>query len=322
MPRSARRPVIAASFCLGRLAGTQFRDDAKRAGRCLLEACSPRTNQPGLMPHNKGACGPRAQGSRAASQVCDAVNEVIVCCPPAPAGRSLAPQAQQEQTQPWHHAGMGTLDLQTPLELRQRDRAAGLSGSPRRVPQDSRAALARLCDSVSRGTSARLRLQRLSGLTNDALGATWNWLYFIPLIIIGSFFVLNLVLGVLSGVTACTVHGQTHAQNGTKVRERAALLKLGPESKEFRREQELGHRLGGPVGGRGRRSTACLPPTPCLSLVTPSESPLPRQWSSSVMKLFCVFAAFENVDAFMETLPLTFLFSTSQISDHSLSAML
>ena len=35
--------------------------------------------------------------------------------------------------------------------------------------------------------------------TNDALGSTWNWLYFIPLIIIGSFFVLNLVLGVLSG---------------------------------------------------------------------------------------------------------------------------
>lgn len=35
--------------------------------------------------------------------------------------------------------------------------------------------------------------------TNDALGPLWNWLYFIPLIIIGSFFVLNLVLGVLSG---------------------------------------------------------------------------------------------------------------------------
>lgn len=34
---------------------------------------------------------------------------------------------------------------------------------------------------------------------DDALGPTWNWLYFIPLIIIGSFFVLNLVLGVLSG---------------------------------------------------------------------------------------------------------------------------
>ncbi|KAJ3594452.1 hypothetical protein NHX12_003759 [Muraenolepis orangiensis] len=28
--------------------------------------------------------------------------------------------------------------------------------------------------------------------TNDALGLTWNWIYFIPLIIIGSFFVLNL----------------------------------------------------------------------------------------------------------------------------------
>lgn len=35
--------------------------------------------------------------------------------------------------------------------------------------------------------------------TNDAAGNTWNWLYFIPLIIIGSFFMLNLVLGVLSG---------------------------------------------------------------------------------------------------------------------------
>lgn len=40
---------------------------------------------------------------------------------------------------------------------------------------------------------------------NDALGPYWNWLYFIPLIIIGSFFVLNLVLGVLSGyVTSFT----------------------------------------------------------------------------------------------------------------------
>lgn len=35
--------------------------------------------------------------------------------------------------------------------------------------------------------------------TNDALGPTWNWLYFIPLIILGSFFMLNLILGVLSG---------------------------------------------------------------------------------------------------------------------------
>lgn len=34
---------------------------------------------------------------------------------------------------------------------------------------------------------------------DDALGPNWNWLYFVPLIIIGSFFVLNLVLGVLSG---------------------------------------------------------------------------------------------------------------------------
>ncbi|XP_063073038.1 voltage-dependent L-type calcium channel subunit alpha-1C isoform X4 [Engraulis encrasicolus] len=34
---------------------------------------------------------------------------------------------------------------------------------------------------------------------NDAQGKDWPWLYFVTLIIIGSFFVLNLVLGVLSG---------------------------------------------------------------------------------------------------------------------------
>eukprot|EP00094_Tigriopus_californicus_P003244 TCALIF_03120-PB protein Name:"Similar to cac Voltage-dependent calcium channel type A subunit alpha-1 (Drosophila melanogaster)" AED:0.11 eAED:0.11 QI:85/0.68/0.56/1/0.86/0.86/30/131/2029 len=35
--------------------------------------------------------------------------------------------------------------------------------------------------------------------TNDAIGSSFNWVYFVPLIVIGSFFMLNLVLGVLSG---------------------------------------------------------------------------------------------------------------------------
>jgi hypothetical protein len=34
---------------------------------------------------------------------------------------------------------------------------------------------------------------------NDAYGVLFNWIYFVPLIILGSFFMLNLVLGVLSG---------------------------------------------------------------------------------------------------------------------------
>ncbi|XP_024149856.1 dihydropyridine-sensitive L-type skeletal muscle calcium channel subunit alpha-1 [Oryzias melastigma] len=34
---------------------------------------------------------------------------------------------------------------------------------------------------------------------NDAIGNEWPWVYFVPLILVGSFFVLNLVLGVLSG---------------------------------------------------------------------------------------------------------------------------
>ena len=35
--------------------------------------------------------------------------------------------------------------------------------------------------------------------TNDAIGIAFNWVFFIPLIVVGSFFMLNLVLGVLSG---------------------------------------------------------------------------------------------------------------------------
>ena len=35
--------------------------------------------------------------------------------------------------------------------------------------------------------------------TNDAEGNSSNWMFFFPLIILGSFFMLNLVLGVLSG---------------------------------------------------------------------------------------------------------------------------
>lgn len=34
---------------------------------------------------------------------------------------------------------------------------------------------------------------------NDAIGNSWPWMYFISLVILGSFFVMNLVLGVLSG---------------------------------------------------------------------------------------------------------------------------
>ncbi|CDW53368.1 Voltage dependent L type calcium channel subunit [Trichuris trichiura] len=34
---------------------------------------------------------------------------------------------------------------------------------------------------------------------NDAIGTEWPWLYFVSLVVLGSFFVLNLILGVLSG---------------------------------------------------------------------------------------------------------------------------
>ncbi|KAI1883209.1 hypothetical protein AGOR_G00242850 [Albula goreensis] len=65
--------------------------------------------------------------------------------------------------------------------------------------------------------------------TNDALGPSWNWLYFIPLIIIGSFFVLNLVLGVLSG---------EFAKERERVENRRAFMKL-------RRQQQVERELNG-----------------------------------------------------------------------------
>ena len=48
-------------------------------------------------------------------------------------------------------------------------------------------------------TEASNLLIIVSFQTNDALGSVFNWVFFIPLIVVGSFFMLNLVLGVLSG---------------------------------------------------------------------------------------------------------------------------
>ncbi|KAF6779767.1 hypothetical protein AHF37_00754 [Paragonimus kellicotti] len=53
--------------------------------------------------------------------------------------------------------------------------------------------------------------------TDDVIGDRFNYLYFIPLIILGSFFMLNLVLGVLSG---------EFAKERERVEKRRAFLKL------------------------------------------------------------------------------------------------
>ncbi|XP_071821818.1 voltage-dependent calcium channel type A subunit alpha-1-like isoform X3 [Apostichopus japonicus] len=64
---------------------------------------------------------------------------------------------------------------------------------------------------------------------NDAEGALFVWIYFIPLIIMGSFFMLNLVLGVLSG---------EFAKERERVENRRNFLKL-------RRQQQLDKELNG-----------------------------------------------------------------------------
>ncbi|XP_048869896.1 voltage-dependent P/Q-type calcium channel subunit alpha-1A-like isoform X5 [Brienomyrus brachyistius] len=66
-------------------------------------------------------------------------------------------------------------------------------------------------------------------VSNDAAGSAWNWMYFIPLIIIGSFFMLNLVLGVLSG---------EFAKERERVENRSEFLKL-------RRQQQIERELNG-----------------------------------------------------------------------------
>ncbi|KAK9540887.1 hypothetical protein VZT92_003308 [Zoarces viviparus] len=65
--------------------------------------------------------------------------------------------------------------------------------------------------------------------SNDVEGSAWNWMYYIPLIIIGSFFMLNLVLGVLSG---------EFAKERERVENRSEFLKL-------RRQQQIERELNG-----------------------------------------------------------------------------
>ncbi|XP_031638629.1 voltage-dependent calcium channel type A subunit alpha-1 isoform X8 [Contarinia nasturtii] len=59
--------------------------------------------------------------------------------------------------------------------------------------------------------------------TNDALGALYNWIYFVPLIVLGSFFMLNLVLGVLSGEFAKEREKVENRQEFLKLRRQAVL---------------------------------------------------------------------------------------------------
>lgn len=64
---------------------------------------------------------------------------------------------------------------------------------------------------------------------NDAIGNEWPWIYFVSLILLGSFFVLNLVLGVLSG---------EFTKEREKAKSRGAFQKL-------REQQEMDEDLRG-----------------------------------------------------------------------------
>eukprot|EP00069_Balaena_mysticetus_P015171 bmy_22441T0 len=60
---------------------------------------------------------------------------------------------------------------------------------------------------------------------NDAIGNEWPWIYFVTLILLGSFFILNLVLGVLSGA-------QENAEGGVQAHP-GSLSQVSPVSGSF-----------------------------------------------------------------------------------------
>ncbi|KAF6034243.1 CAC [Bugula neritina] len=77
---------------------------------------------------------------------------------------------------------------------------------------------------------------------NDAQGPFFNWLYFLPLIILGSFFMLNLVLGVLSG---------EFAKEREKVESRRAYQRL-------RRQEQIDKQLEGYMEWLSRAETLIM----------------------------------------------------------------
>uniref|UniRef100_A0A7N8XQE1 Voltage-dependent N-type calcium channel subunit alpha n=1 Tax=Mastacembelus armatus TaxID=205130 RepID=A0A7N8XQE1_9TELE len=99
--------------------------------------------------------------------------------------------------------------------------------------------------------------------TNDVAGNAWNWLYFIPLIIIGSFFMLNLVLGVLSG---------EFAKERERVEKRQEFLKL-------RRQQQIERELTGYLEWicKADKHDKLLE-KPSFLFLSPEKSPLDGAW--------------------------------------------
>uniref|UniRef100_A0A8C1RHR0 Voltage-dependent calcium channel type A subunit alpha-1 n=1 Tax=Cyprinus carpio TaxID=7962 RepID=A0A8C1RHR0_CYPCA len=112
--------------------------------------------------------------------------------------------------------------------------------------------------------------------TNDALGSTWNWLYFIPLIIIGSFFVLNLVLGVLSG---------EFAKERERVENRRAFMKL-------RRQQQIERELNGYRAWIDRAEE--------VMLAEENKNSGPSALDGKMFALCCFYFSFSHVDCGMQ----------------------
>ena len=44
---------------------------------------------------------------------------------------------------------------------------------------------------------------------HDSQGCTWQFMYFVSMVVLGAFFVMNLILGVLSGSVYCILIYQT-----------------------------------------------------------------------------------------------------------------
>uniref|UniRef100_A0A672P9U1 Voltage-dependent L-type calcium channel subunit alpha n=1 Tax=Sinocyclocheilus grahami TaxID=75366 RepID=A0A672P9U1_SINGR len=98
---------------------------------------------------------------------------------------------------------------------------------------------------------------------NDAMGNDWPWIYFLTLMLLGSFFILNLVLGVLSGEFTKEREMSRSRVEYQKLRERQQMDEDLEGYMEWITHAEV---MDGDYEGNGATTVLCLSLSVCLPL--------------------------------------------------------
>ncbi|KAI1305813.1 Voltage-dependent calcium channel type D subunit alpha-1 [Halotydeus destructor] len=129
---------------------------------------------------------------------------------------------------------------------------------------------------------------------NDSVGNSWPWIYFISMVILGSFFVMNLVLGVLSGEFSkerekAQARGDFHKQRERQQIEedlrgyldwitQAEDIEAEDEDKEAEEKSKRGKSRKGKESKRGRGHGDDKNKNEELTLDDSSETEVPSKW--------------------------------------------